>query len=239
MNPEYFEKVREKDMEGESARLLRPWDSPGKNTGVGCHFLLQCMKVKSESEVAQSCLTLSNPMDCNPPGSSIHGIFQARVLEWGAVAFSEVYLSIKEMVSPLWEGALGGETLDELCFGPISGKGRALLLTRWRLRSVQGWSTLLLGNGRLGCSRGKVGNICQGLGAETGSFLQGGVNWKNTHNLKVENNVLFSGNFGYFKLKRASQVTLRELLQGGEGRNQVIQKLYNEGQVIWASKYHC
>ena len=66
----------------------RPWDSPGKNTGVGCHFLLQCMKVKSESEVAQSCPTLRNPMDCSPPGSSIHGIFQARVLEWGAIAFS-------------------------------------------------------------------------------------------------------------------------------------------------------
>ena len=62
-------------------RLPCPWDSPGKNTGVGCHFLLQCMKVKSESEVAQSCLTLSNPMDCSLPGSSIHGIFQARVLE--------------------------------------------------------------------------------------------------------------------------------------------------------------
>ena len=61
-------------------RLPRPWDSLGKNTGVGCHFLLQCMKVKSESEVAQSCPTLSDPMDCNPPGSSIHGIFQARVL---------------------------------------------------------------------------------------------------------------------------------------------------------------
>ena len=60
-------------------RLLCPWDSPGKNTGVGCHFLLQCMKVKSESEVAQLCLTLSDPMDCSPPGSSIHGIFQARV----------------------------------------------------------------------------------------------------------------------------------------------------------------
>ena len=59
----------------------RPWDSPGKNTGVGCHFLLQCMKVKSESEVAQSCLTLSDPMDCSLPGSSIHGIFQAGVLE--------------------------------------------------------------------------------------------------------------------------------------------------------------
>ena len=70
-------------------RLSRPWDYPGKNTGVGCHFLLQCMKVKSEREVAQSCPTLSNPMDCSPPGSSVHGIFQARVLEWGAIAFSE------------------------------------------------------------------------------------------------------------------------------------------------------
>ena len=69
-------------------RLPRPWDSPGKNTGVGCHFLLQCMKVKSESEVAQSCLTLHNPMDCSLLGSSVHGIFQARVLEWVAMAFS-------------------------------------------------------------------------------------------------------------------------------------------------------
>ena len=69
-------------------RLLCPWDSPGKNTGVGCHFLLQCMKVKSESEVAQSCPTLSHPMDCSLPGSSVHSIFQARVLEWGAIAFS-------------------------------------------------------------------------------------------------------------------------------------------------------
>ena len=73
-------------------RLLHPWDSPGKNNGVGCHFLLQCMKVKSESEVAQSCLTLSDPMDCSPPVSSIHGIFQARVLEWGAIAFSSQLL---------------------------------------------------------------------------------------------------------------------------------------------------
>ena len=64
-------------------RLPRPWDSPGKNTGVGCHFLLQCMKVKRESEVTQLCLTLSDPMDCSLPGSSVHGIFQARVLEWG------------------------------------------------------------------------------------------------------------------------------------------------------------
>ena len=69
-------------------RLPRSWDSPG-NTGVGCHFLLQCMKVKSEREVvAQSCPTLSDPMDYSLPGSSIHGIFQARVLEWGAIAFS-------------------------------------------------------------------------------------------------------------------------------------------------------
>ena len=66
----------------------RPWDSPGKNTGVGCHFLLQCMKVKSENEVAQLRPTLCDPMDCSLPGSSAHGIFQARVLEWGAIAFS-------------------------------------------------------------------------------------------------------------------------------------------------------
>ena len=66
----------------------RPWDSPGKNTGVGCHFLLQCIKVKSESEGAQSCPTFRDPMECSPPGSSVHGIFQARVLEWGAIALS-------------------------------------------------------------------------------------------------------------------------------------------------------
>ena len=73
-------------------KLPCPWDSPGKNTGVGCHFLLQCMKVKSESEVAQSCPTLSDPMDCSLPGSSVHGILQARVLEWGAIAFSSYKL---------------------------------------------------------------------------------------------------------------------------------------------------
>ena len=69
-------------------RLPHPWDSPGKNTRVGCHFLHQCMKVKSESEVAQSCPTFSDPMDCSPPGSSAHGILQARVLEWVAIDFS-------------------------------------------------------------------------------------------------------------------------------------------------------
>ena len=76
-------------------RLPHPWDSPGKNTGVGCHFLLQCIKVKSE--VAQSCPTLCDPMDCSLPGSSIHGIFQARVLEWGAIASSifHIYIHVK------------------------------------------------------------------------------------------------------------------------------------------------
>ena len=67
-------------------RLPHPWGSPGKNTGVGCHFLLQCMKVKRESEVAQSCPTLSDPMDCSPPGSAVPGILQAKTLEWGAIA---------------------------------------------------------------------------------------------------------------------------------------------------------
>ena len=66
-------------------RLSHPWDSPGKNTGVGCHFLLQCVKVKSESEAAQLRPALSTPMDCSPPGSSAHGTLQARVLEWGAI----------------------------------------------------------------------------------------------------------------------------------------------------------
>ena len=78
-------------------RLPRPWDSPGKNTGVGCHFFLQCMKVKSESEVPQSCLTLSDPIDCSLPGSSIHGIFQARVQEWVATSFS-MYIYIHKHI---------------------------------------------------------------------------------------------------------------------------------------------
>ena len=84
------------------ARLPYPWDSPGKSTGV-CHFLLQCMKVKSESEVAQSWLTLSDSMDCSLPGCSLHGIFQARVLEWVAIAFSEFlcYLDLKGSVCGL------------------------------------------------------------------------------------------------------------------------------------------
>ena len=84
-------------------RLCRPWDSPGKNSGVGCHFLPQCIKVKSESEVTESCPTRSNPMDCSPPGSSVHGIFQARVLEWVAITFSgsKGYLVLTHY-QPLW-----------------------------------------------------------------------------------------------------------------------------------------
>ena len=80
-------------------RLPRPWASPGKNAGVGCHLLLQCMKVKSESEVAQSCLTLSDPVDCSLPGSSTHGIFQARLLGWSAIVFSRYqYTSSQNLV---------------------------------------------------------------------------------------------------------------------------------------------
>ena len=77
-------------------RLPPPWDSPGKNTGVGCHFLLQCMKVKIESEVVQSCPTPSDPMDCSPPGSSIHGTgtLQARVLEWVAIVSDQISRSV-------------------------------------------------------------------------------------------------------------------------------------------------
>ena len=89
-------------------RLPHPWDSPGKNTGVGCHFLLQCIKVKSESELAESCPTLHDPRDCSLPGSSVHGIFQARVLEWGAISFSTVLPTINQnshcMITILTQG---------------------------------------------------------------------------------------------------------------------------------------
>ena len=99
-------------------RFPRPWDSLGKNTGVGCHFLLQCMKVKSEREVIQSCLTLRDPMDCSLPGSSVHGIFQARVLEWGAIAFSvgRIYRSQIHRDKAerwLWEGGERRELFSE------------------------------------------------------------------------------------------------------------------------------
>ena len=84
-------------------RLLHPWDFPGKSPGVGCHCLLQCRKVKSEREVAQSCLTLRDPMDCSPPGSSVHGTFQARLLGWGAIAFSEKQLYPSPQKKPISE----------------------------------------------------------------------------------------------------------------------------------------
>ena len=112
-------------------RLPCPWDSPGKNTGVGCHFLLQCMKVKSQSEVAQLCSTLSDPMDCSPPGSSVHGIFQARVLEWVAIAFSEVvtrellksllwiFLHHLSILSMFMSGILKSSYSVQKCFGII------------------------------------------------------------------------------------------------------------------------
>ena len=99
-------------------RLPHPWESPGKNTGVGCHFLLQCMKVKSESEVTQSCPTLCDPMDCSLPGSSIHGIFQARVLEWGAIAFSDIYIYIYQYL----------RYADETTLKPESEELKSLLI---------------------------------------------------------------------------------------------------------------
>ena len=102
-------------------RLPHPWDPPGKSTGVGCHFLLQCMKVKSESEVTQSCLTLSDPMDCSPLGSSVHGIFQARVLEWGAITFSGRECSAL-IIWPCWQPRLpASRTVRKfLLFKPLS-----------------------------------------------------------------------------------------------------------------------
>ena len=99
-------------------RLPHPWDSPGKNTGVGCHFLLQCMKVKSESEVSQSCPTLSDPMDCSLPGSSAHGIFQARVLEWGAIAFSDQHYHLLNVSLPRPLVAGSGKALCSALLAP-------------------------------------------------------------------------------------------------------------------------
>ena len=80
-------------------KLPCPWDSPGNNTGVGCHFLLQCMKVKSESEVAQSCPTLRNPMDCSLPGTSVHGIF--RQDHWSALPLPSLCSLVNNIQMPL------------------------------------------------------------------------------------------------------------------------------------------
>ena len=111
-------------------RLPCPWDSPGKNTGVGCHFLLQCVKVKSQSEVAQSCPILCDPMDCSLPGSSVHGVFQARVLEWGAIAFS---------VSLVIQSYLRGKGLKEL----EALDSRRELLTMSFVSEWSNWASLL------------------------------------------------------------------------------------------------
>ena len=97
-------------------RHPRPWDSPGKNTRVGCHFLLQCMKVKSESEVAQSCSSLSDPMNCSLLGPSVHGIFQARLLEWGAIQFlNEQSLSFQIKYSKN-KSSLKKNSMYSVCF---------------------------------------------------------------------------------------------------------------------------
>ena len=131
-------------------RLPRPRGSPGKNNGVGCHFLLQCMKLKTESEVAQSCLTLSDPMDCSLPGSRVHGICQARVLEWGAIAFSYGRMNAEPSQSPPRGWRRGSASLGTPSAPPrlrlgaspalhllrVGSKARrrssaALLLSRW------------------------------------------------------------------------------------------------------------
>ena len=119
-------------------RLCHPWDSPGKNTGVGCHFLLQCRKVKSESEVAQSCPTLSDPMDCSLPGSSVHVIFQARVPEWVAIAFSGSVRrlhSTVQLCSSMW-----------CSLGPPEGS--------WNMAHSYGWHETLALRGQLSISTG-------------------------------------------------------------------------------------
>ena len=112
-------------------RLPRPWDSPGKNTGVCCRFLLQCIKVKSESEVAQSCPTPSDPMDCSLPGSSVHWIFQARVLEWGAIAFSELALCSHLNVKQLGDNSCFCSLLYTLIVVSLSDQGPQELATDW------------------------------------------------------------------------------------------------------------
>ena len=117
-------------------RLPRPWDSPGKNAGVGCHFLLQCMKVKSESEVTQSYPTLSEPMDCSSPGSSVHGISQARVLEWGAIAF--MYFKFAKRVQLKLS-----HTHTQLCkLMDVWINLTVVIISQWYIYQVTTWYTL-------------------------------------------------------------------------------------------------
>ena len=124
-------------------RLPGPWDSRGKNTGVGCHFLLQRMKVKSEREVARSCPTPRDSMDCSPPGSSIHGIFQARVLEWGAIAFSAFgpYLHGISFSSPALSVCMcplfwGGSLVDSIYRGLVFVSISQSLSFGWDIQSI-------------------------------------------------------------------------------------------------------
>ena len=110
-------------------RLPRSWDSLGKNTGVGCHFLLQCMKVKTESEVTHSCPTLSDPMDGSQPGSSVHGVFQARVLEWVAIAFStSMFIAALFTIGKTWDHTFRFLIHFELIFVNGMSKGPRVLL---------------------------------------------------------------------------------------------------------------
>ena len=124
-------------------RLSHPWDSPGKNTGVGCHFLLQCMKVKSESEVAQLCLTLSNPVDCSLPGSSVQGIFQARVLGWVAIPFS------REIPNPGIKPRSPKLQADSLPSEPLGGYKQQAFLSH----SSRGWKSKVKVPADLGSDR--------------------------------------------------------------------------------------
>ena len=114
-------------------RLPRPWDSPGKNTGVGCHFLLQCMKVKSESEVVQSCPTPRHPMDCSPPGSSVHGIFQAGALEWVPYCDPKPHLSSTQKTQqPLAPGSKDLHQRDARSF-----KGKSESQKVWNMEALK------------------------------------------------------------------------------------------------------
>ena len=152
-------------------RLPCPWDSPGKNTGVGCQVLLQCMTVKSQSEVAQSCLTPSDSMDCSIPGSSVHGIFQARVLEWGAIAFSVkkrkgwrkkshwkerelVQIRSREMVTTIDSSQIRSLGL------PLSYLEYLAPENKYGSRNLQGLFLILFADGHLikSCSRAKKDN---------------------------------------------------------------------------------
>ena len=114
-------------------RVPCPWDSPGKNTTVGCHFLPQCMKVKSESEVAQSCLTLRDPMDCSLPGSSIHGIFQARVL--AAASAAAKLLQSCPTLCDLIDGSPPGSPVSGIFLGKNTGVGCHFLLQCMKVKS--------------------------------------------------------------------------------------------------------